>query len=328
MDIRIDPSELQSNSLLPKLPNSFSSPGLEALTGCDFAIAQFPLPIEENTLTAHIKAGTMFVQRKSGYDFIGNFEQAHREIARIQACGIPIDQAFLLAIGYYYPDDNGFLRIKGKRPLKNNKTITYDTFLALEAEYRFSSVHVVKLNDESEIELWINAQIRELETIQKRNNRKELYPPKTSRLVEYSTDLFQEIVEIPEDNIRSILARGFPGLGQVKIDSIVEYATKHHYDKWGIYFFKIMTDEDIKGKAVHKVKGIGTGLRRKWRESLGLPPGYNLIVENLEAAKSKAYTYNQGWQMALSVFRNKLENGTSGKVAFKETWEHRWEFYE
>lgn len=266
------------------------------------------------------------MQRKSGYDFIGNFEQAHREIARIQVCSIPMQQAFLLAIGHYYPDDNNMLRIKGKRPLKNNKTIKYDTFLALEIEYFRSGIQVIRLNDENEIETWINAVVREDETIKERGNKKILYPPKSPKLIEPSKDLFQEIIEMSPDSIQSVASCGFRDLGQKRIDTIDEYAIKNNYDKWGIYFLKIMTDENVKGEAIHKVKGIGKGLRGKWRESLGLPPGYNLEAVEIEPDNDKAY--NRGWTMALSVFKDKLENGKSGKMAFEETWEQVFEFYE
>lgn len=320
MKIFIDPSELSSNSLMPQLPNSQPSPGLEDLTGCDFVVSNFPLPFSENTLQSHIQSGALFCQRKSGYDFIGNFEQAHREIARIQACKIPMHQAFILAIGKYYPDDNGLLRITGKRPLDNNKSLKYDTFLALEAEYRYSGVNVVKLNDENEIEIWINSQLREYQTIKDRNFKKELYPSTSTPIThpQDGVDYLQAVFEVPDDDIRYFLNSGLKGFGQKTANALVDYAKEHqgHLDAWGIYYIKILTDEDEKGKAIHNVPNWGDKSRAKFRKILGLPKGYNLSVR--EEALDGEQQFKSGWRMALIVMRQLIEQGKSSMEAYNQ----------
>lgn len=331
MRLLIDPDELSPNSLLPQFTIPFEpNPELESLTGADFAIAEFPLPINESTLEAHIKDGTIFVQRKSGYDFIGNFEQAHREIARIQACKIPMRQAFILAIGHYKPDDNGLLRITGKRPLDNNKSLKYETFLALEAEYRLSGVNVVRLNDESEIETWINAQVRELETIRNRGNKKELFTTNNFMIYEPGNepDYLQEVVEVSETDIRYFLACGLKGFGQSTANNLVEYCQSYtpNLDRWGVYALKVLTDLDEKGKPVHNVKGWGKKGIEKLRLILGLPDNYNLDVREIEFDSDKAYM--RGWNTALEIFLGLVKEGKPATEAWQMVKNNMFELME
>lgn len=320
MKIFIDPSELSQNSLMPQMPNSQSCTGLEELTGCDFVVSNFPLPLNEQTLSGHIQSGALFCQRKSGYDFIGNFEQAHREIARIQANKIPMHQAFILAIGHFKPDDNGLLRITGKRPLENNKSIKYDTFLALEAEYRYSGVNVIRLNDESEIEIWINSQLREYETIKSRDFKKELYPSPQAPLLfpDNEINILQEIKEIPDTDIRYFLNSGLKGFGQKTANNLVDYVQSNmgHLDSWGIYYIKILTDEDVKGKAIHNISNWGEKSRAKFRQILGLPKGYNLSVREIELDGEQQF--RAGWKMGLLTMRDLIEKGMSSMDAYNQ----------
>lgn len=311
--ILIDPDELKEGSLLPLLPNSFPCAGLEALTGADFAIKELPLPIEENTLQAHIAAGTIFVQRKSGYDFVGDFEQAFREIARMQACNIPMQQAFILAIGQFYPDDNGLLRIKGKKPLKNNKRLTYNTFLALEAEYRFCGVQVVRLNDESEIQTWIEAITRERQTIRDRGNLKELYASPKVKLEEISigSNIFQGVIEVKPHDIRYFFNSGLKNFGQVVANSLMRYAAEKGVASYGFHAIKLLTDEDDQGKAIHKIPNWGKVSRKKFRDILYLEKGSNLTVKDISRSENEAY--NKGWRMFSTIFTKRLEEAKEEK---------------
>ena len=328
MKIYIDPSELSTNSLLPKFDiESIPLPGLEELTGCDFIVSKFPLPPSENTIQAHIQSHALFCQRKSGYDFIGDFNQVFKEIARMQACNIP--NPYILAIGHYKPDDDGLLRITGKKPLQNNRSITYDTFLTLEAEYRYSGCQVVKLNDESEIETWINAQMRELETIQNRDKRKELYPDTNFPIFEpgHEPDYLQEVEEIPDTDIRYFLARGLKGFGQTLANNLVEYADNEtpQVHRWGLYAMKVLTDEDEKGKSVHKIKGWGNGKRKKFRDILGLSPGYNMSVREIEFERERAFV--KGWQTALNFLEQLIRDGHESNAAFSAVRKMEVEFF-
>jgi len=328
MRILIDPSELSSSSLLPPLPNSEPSPGLEELTGCDFAICKLPLPIQENTIEAHIKSGALFIQRKSSYDFTGNFEQVWREIARVQKLKIPASQFYVLAIGRYKPDDNGLLRITGKRPLENNKKLTYKTFLKLQEQLFCSGVRVVQLNDESEIEQWIEATIETRQDITERDSKKELFIQNNYSIYEPENepDILQEVIEVVDTDIRYFLACGLKGFGQKTANSLIEFAQTQtpQVDRWGVYAIKLLTDEDEKGKAVYNIPGWGNKSREKFRQILGLPAGYNLSVQEIEFDKERAF--KQGWRMALTIFKDLLDKGHKPALAFEAVWNFTFEF--
>lgn len=330
MDIRIDRSELSSNSLFPTLPNSRPEPGLEELTGADWAISKTFLPINQDTLAVHIQAGTIFVQNKFGYDFIGNFEQIWKEVARIQACKIPMGQAYILRIGHFKPDSDGLLRITGKRPLEHNKSITYQTFLNFERQLLRSGVWVQALNDDSEIESWIEAVLRTDESISSRNGQKLIYPqrPKIIEPLEddpdnVTFDLFQEIIEIPPDDVRN-LAAAFPGCGQVTIDAIVKYADDNYIAHTGINFIRLMTDVDSKGKPAYNIKGIGKKSVEKWRGMLQLPDGFNLRFQEVEFDTDRAY--NRGWREGLQLFRAMIEDGVKATEAYDKAFNCTFEF--
>lgn len=298
MFIFADPSELKSNSLFPDGISVLPCPGLEAETGVDFVISKLPIsPV--SALSLHIKSRSIFCQRKSGYDAC-NFDQIWLEIARIQKCHIPINQAFVLPIGIFRPSSDGLLRIDGKRPLENNEKLTYLTYLKQEAEWGYSGVSVRRLNDESELSLFIQAQMDELMRVEGRDNKKEVWTKGSDW--EY-TDPWQDVKEI--DDWRNLFLSGLKGFGPKTAKNVQVYIQDHIDHVWenGYYVLRILTEENEKGKPKHNIPGWGDEKRKRLREIMGLQKGFNIGLEEVELPRP----YTAGWTAALDAFKYLVE---------------------
>ncbi len=73
-------------------------PGLEALTGADFLIADLPIEPVSN-IQWHLDNRSIPVNLKAGFDALNNSDQRHKFAARVQRLGFKV--AFLLGVGSY-----------------------------------------------------------------------------------------------------------------------------------------------------------------------------------------------------------------------------------
>jgi hypothetical protein len=312
MFIFVDPSELKETSLFPNSITVTPCPGLEALTGCDFAIARIPIsPV--NALDLHLKNKTLFCQRKSGYDAL-NFDQLWLEVSRMKQA-IPMQQCFVLFIGKFY-DKDGLLRIEGKRPVSQNEKFQYKTFLKIEAELGYSGVQARRLNDESELMTWIEAQYEELERIEERGNKKEVWI-KQPKPFEENEDIWQEVKPIDDEDWRYLFFCGLSGFGPKLAQNVREYIQEHVDHVWesGYFVLRILTEENEKGKAAHNIPGWGEKSRKKLRRLMGLPDKFNLSVDDLSTCDS----HYKGWCDALDNFRVMVEERKDKTAA--EIWQ-------
>lgn len=305
MPVFVDPSELKKNSLFPDDIDAIPCPGLEEATGADFVIARIPVsPVA--FLDSHIRLKSLFCQRKSGYDAIGDFNQIWLEIGRMKSKDIPMMQCFILPIGKFYGDQDGLLRIEGKKPLKNSERITYLTYLKNEAEWGYSGMQVRRLNDEGELSLFVQAQTEELERIENRDSVKEVFSKGVAIIPD---DPFQEVREV--DDWRNLFLNGIKGIGLKTLDSIQEYAQD---DLPGAFrALQYIVNLDDKGKSLHRIGGIGTKTISNIRKMLGLKDGQNIYVRDFDCQTE----FNAGWRSALDSFREMLE---AGKKKPAEIW--------
>lgn len=322
MPIFISPDRTQ----YPASLDAIICAGLEELTGADMCVSRFPM-LPTLALERHIQQRTLFVQVKIGYDAIGDFSQVDREIARFQACKIPMQQAFILCCGQYYPNEEGLLRIKGVKPLENNKSIKYETFLKLEAEWRYSGMQVQRLNDIEELPTWISAQLGELERIEARG-KKEIYP-KGEPFVPEQADIWQPVVEVSHHDPRYVLCAGLKGFGPKRAQAVLDYIATElphlgirfdgvdsEFRTTLYHFLKVLTEADAKGKPVHKISGIGQEGFRELRQLVGLRDGFNLSATN--DVDHNGAGYMRGWYGALKCLKELIEeiDETTGKPKY------------
>lgn len=302
MPIFIDPDELKNTSLISDaIPDTIPCPGLESLTGADFAISRIPLPLQESTLSIHIKKRTLFVQRKSGYDIL-SFDNLKRAIARMKAVGIPQQQCLLLLIGRDWQDDNSLLRVEGSKPYGET---TYKTFIKLKAKWRFRGGVIDWLNNIEQLSEWIEAQAEALDDVENEGKR-EIYPDRQLPIFE-PDDIFQGVEEIPRDDIRHLMCSGLHGFGPKLANAVLDYSAEEFQSSLGIYYLKLLTDEDVKGKAVHNIKGWGNKSRTNLRNLLALPKGINIGFEHLDNDEGKQWC--KGWLAFGESFKQMIDDG-------------------
>jgi hypothetical protein len=305
---------------LPDLPDSITCPGLEALTGADICLSHLDIsPVK--ALPVHIANRSLFVQVKNGYDIL-SFDNLKHAIARMQKCKIPQQQCILLFIGKDWQDDNDLLRIENSKPYGNT---TYKTFIKLKAKWRFRGGVIDWLNDSEQLPMWTEAQLEAIQDI-KNEGAREIYPARPVPQFE-PDDIWQPITELDKNDIRYFLCAGMDGFGAKTANNTLEYIQENisHLDGMGFYYLKILTDEDEKGKPIHKVKGFGNKSRERLRGMLSLPKGFNLTIE--ETGLSELGRYADGWYGALRSFKELVENGHNVKDSFNSLMKQANEFY-
>lgn len=284
--IFIDPDELQQGRKFPDNLPCFPCTGLESRTGADFIVSKLPV----DDIDWHIKNRSLFVQRKTGYD-IFSFDQTRSEIARMKACGIPMQQAFLLFIGRCYPDESG-AAIVNQTLQHTDRKISYKTFEEIQALCEGRGVKFRQIPSDNELPVWVDAQFSAIEKMAD-EGCKEFYT-KEKNYWNDPDDIWQELVEVPKDDWRYTLVAGLEGFGPKLALSVHEYLCQNP-SLYPTLFnaLLVLTQLDDKGKQVHDVKGWGVKSCYKLRSQLGLLNSFDLpkeqrpkepFVQNLFAA--------------------------------------------
>jgi len=182
---------------------SESCAGLEALTGADFLISDLPIdPIED--IQWHVDNGSMFVQIKSGYDFVLNHEQRHKFAARTQALRISHSRRLYLGVGDYKVDKDGFLICGTYKPLQK---ITWATFTQMQLDAMNRGIHWLTIRDEGELPMFI-------EQVSKLMEAPREVKVFTKQAYNWDNgDYWQQMEEVSQESMQHILACGLPGFG-------------------------------------------------------------------------------------------------------------------
>jgi len=262
---------------------SISCPGLEALTGADMVISTIPLPPTAN-LELHKANHSLFVQIKIGYD-ICSFDQLHSSIARMQSAQIPKGQAILLPIGEYWEDDTGLLRIKGQKAFGTTSYSTLGTIYDM-WEYRGGTVESLPPRSINDLQQWIDRKVKSLEKVLS-EGKKDIYPPPPTFTIE---DIWQDVNEI--NDWRRFFVSGLEGFGSKTAQNVYDYISENYPENPSSAYLVLylLTDEDEKGKAIHKIPNWGKVSRKKFREILGVPDGWSLGEMTYKIA------FYQGWE--------------------------------
>jgi hypothetical protein len=156
--------------------------------------------------------------------------------------------------------------------------------------------------------------------------KRELYPVRPVPQFQ-PEDIWQEIVEVQPNDPRYVMVAGLDKFGEKRAISTFQYIVdnfphirvEHDNGKsecLGIklyYFWKVLTDEDEKGKAVHNIPGWGDGLRRNFREIIGLDKGKNLSIRG-----DGDFDYVKGWEAFRDEFRTRVSDGENANKVFNE----------
>lgn len=271
--IFIDPDELQTGRKFPDNIPTFPCPGLEARTGADFIISKLPI----DDIDFHLKNKSLFVQRKTGYD-IFSFDQTRSELARMKACGIGMQQAFLLFIGRCYPDETGAAIINHTLQHGDRK-VPYKTFEEIQMYAEGRGVKFRQIPSDNELPVWIEAQFTAIEKMED-EGCKEFYT-KEKAYWNDPDDIWQELVEVHKDDWRHTLVAGLEGFGPKLALSVHEYLVQNP-SLYPTLFnaLLVLTQLDDQGKQVHSIKGWGIKSCYKLRSQLGLLNSYDLPKDN------------------------------------------------
>lgn len=312
MIVQIDPDEQKSTSLFP---SGFSSPdisilkcrGLEKLTGADFVISSLPVKVQAATLDWHLEDGTIFVQRKSGYDFL-SFDSLKKAISRVQKHDIPPWQFVFLLIGNYQEAKDGRLFVGKSQP---HGQTTYKTYIKLKAKLRTRGASLDWIETEQQLEKWIIAQFETIDEA-KLNKKVEIFS-KSEKPKEERDHIFQDAIEIGEGDWRYLFLAGVPGVGIKTVNSIREYCLQAWGMSCGYYALKATTEVGKEGKAVHKIGGWGPKSLKKLRGVIGLPDGFNLFVSDMEQDKDPGEEFTRGVYAALNSIQKAATDGKGRK---------------
>lgn len=280
--IFVDPDKREVNLPFPFPP--VECPGLEALTGADFAISKLPINPVGN-LDWHVKNRTLFVQRKSGYD-VFSFDQTKLEIARMAA--IPMQQCFILFIGRCYPDSAGKAVVNNAaRPYGDS---SYKTFEKLQTLIEARGCKFRQIPSELELPVWIEAQIEALEDIAKEPERVVFNHRPVSWEVE-TDDIWQQVKEPAKDTADYSLVCGVFGIGP-KLVEAVRWVCEAHFLPLNLYaYLFVLTALDENGKPLFEVDEWGDKRRKDLRKLIGLKSTFDMPKKQ---RPNLAYVQNLG----------------------------------
>ena len=314
-------------------PDNFQaeiSAELEPLTGTDMLISSFPFGPDQSTLQAHIDSRGLFVQIKIGYDAL-SFDGIHNFCARVQECKIPKSQAILLLVGDFWRDDSGLFRVRSQKPYGDTTWRNFRRAM-IGAMARGITVYPEFLPSMNELPEWIEDYQDMLSKFEDEGKR-ELYPASIKPMFE-NEDIWQEMTEVDKNDPRYTMVAGLAGFGEKKamatfkyiIENLPHIRIEHSNDKNEYvtclyHFWKVLTDEDEKGKATHNVPGWGDKSRQDFRQKIGLAMGENLCIR-----KMSDFDYTAGWEAFGQEFIKRVNQGNNPQEAFGQLMEMAKEF--
>lgn len=305
--IWIEPDEQKSSSLIAQLKGK-TSPGLEEITGADFAVSKLPMKINKDTIDWHVENLTFFIQRKSGYDLF-SFDALKRAIARMKACHIPSQQAILLSVGHFYPNDDGLCICNSKQPYGQT---TYASYQGLLARWIGRGGVHYNVNSEEDIPDFIEGLTGAYKKMAKGGRTIVADQP----TLEAET-LFQRVEELGPLDFRRILRIGLEGYGETLAQNTQALLGKYSYPSNLFMALTVLTGLSEKGKMVYNIKGWGMKSCLKLREILGLktfPKGEGQSVENLSTADhwNGTDSRQQGWLDCVQKIKELAETDKNG----------------
>ncbi len=305
--IRIDTSELSSNSRMPAIPGSKPSTVLEAITGADILITPLTIPCStEKLVRLHIKAGALLVQRKSGADLVMSIgERLNTALARMKSVGARQWQCILLSTGYYAPkfDNKNSLWVGVlKSDAKQGKPYIWwkdvpRSYLALQTSLRHFAYRggvYIPLSCDDEIPPWCKRTEEELLAFHNGEMSviKQVWPSAKSFPPDppHPNDLLQEPVLVKD--ARVIIAQ-IDGIGPVtanRIWNIIIEDKKRDFPRGPEYMWEpdfltmltYLTCDTTQWLVPLKIPGYGKKRREKTREILGIPDGVNVGLDMVD----------------------------------------------
>lgn len=127
--IFIDSTELSSDSRLPHVKGAQTSDCLEAVSGADILVSTLKMPASTETLIRkHAESGAIFIQRKSGCDFVTSILDERINVALARMCAIGTVHQYqrcILSTGPYIPDTDGAIMVGEPRVNAEGDTYIY-----------------------------------------------------------------------------------------------------------------------------------------------------------------------------------------------------------
>lgn len=214
MTIFVDPTETRAGSRLPAMAGSVVVNGLEALTGADMMLSVYAAPAtSEALIRAHVRAGALLVQRKSGEDLI-NSMGAHLNSAldRMWTLTKRPGQCVLLFSGILSADSNGMAVIDGRMAHRS-----YMSVLGGMSRWHDRGGVVETLAGDEHIPSWCEMKLTHLrEYCDPSGEVKHFYPDTALRVVDKS-DPLQMLIKV---NDGRVTLATLPGIGAKTADDL------------------------------------------------------------------------------------------------------------
>jgi len=262
----IDPTEADSDTRLPPIPNAIIWSGLEALTGADILLSALDAPASTETLIRkHIAAGALLVQRKSGMDLVHSLgDRLNSSLARMhevaprRAC-----QHVLVFTGTLTCGADGAALIDSQEAMAK-----YWAVRAALARWNDRGGVVENLEGDRMIPSWVEMRLKHLKEYTTLDGVVKLvYPPNDMPMDPPAVDDPLQLPIAVRDG-RVVLAQ-LRGIGPKLAERIWEYTGKNL--GWAL---TLLTDEA--SPELHKIPGVGPATIRNIRQQFGLPPELRL----------------------------------------------------
>lgn len=267
MTVFVDPSELREGSLLGDLGADFPPTpisGLEEWTGADLMISIAPFPAMTETLVrAHVTAGALLVQRKTGLDLVHSIgERMGSSLARMRNTGARQSQCVLLYIGVLTCNAQNEAVMDGRE--------THAAFWGVQgaiSKWHDRGGVVEAISRPSLLEGWLKMKLRHL-TEYKNEPVKDNWPPPPT-IEDFNNPL--QVPQVVKDG-RVTLAT-LPGVGSARATAIWNYLQPRPTLAEALC---LLTNDN--SRIVQDVPGIGKKTAENIRNYLGLDEVMELML--------------------------------------------------
>jgi hypothetical protein len=266
----IDPTEGDTDTRLPAIPGAVVCAGLEALTGADLLLSVLDAPASTETLIrAHVAAGALLVQRKSGADLVHSLgDRLNSSLARMhEVAPKRASQRVLLFTGVLTCGADGAAVIDGRDAM--GKFWAAQAALARWGD-RGGVVETLPLD--SMIPQWVEMRLKHLrEYAEPGGDIRFVYPPNDYPMDPPAAGDPLQLPIMVRDG-RVVLAQ-LRGIGPKLAERIWDACGQNL--GWAL---TLLTDESSPESC--KISGIGVTTIRNIRQQFGLPPELRLHLLN------------------------------------------------
>lgn len=286
-------NETNAASTMPELPGAVVTPNLEELCGADMMISPLDAmpPTTPKLLALHISRGAVFYQIKRGMDLASSVANLWTTVDRMRAAGIVRQsQRGLLFVGHLSRDSEGNALIDGLKVREAVAGRLWQSCQTALDTFNDTGGVVVTLDQLDMLPRWVK--VRETQIKERAANRVVTMLPEQTKVGYIEADDPLQVRVIAPAPIQFLAA--FDGIGEKGAQVLFKHGGSALAGMFALTSYRSLA----KG---NKLVGIGKGRIDAARAQLGIPDGFDLALEPVDADDEACATCGRSNSETLAV---------------------------